>query len=401
MHDAIVVGSRCAGSPTAMLLARHGHRVLLVDRAVLPRDTLSTHFIHPPGIARLARWGLLDRVVASSCPPVSRTTLAVGDLTLTGSPTAIDGIAAAYAPRRTVLDRILLDGAIAAGVEVREGFAVQELLTEGDRVVGIRGGDGSGPPASERCRVVVGADGLHSLVARTVRPHIHDATPPLTCAYYAYWSGVPAGGLELHHGDRRLCITFPTNDGLTVVYVAWPHREFHRVRADLERSYLAALAQLPRLAERLLAGRREDRIRGTADLPNLFRRPHGPGWALAGDAGHHKDPNTAYGIMDAFRDAELLAEALDCGFSGRGDLTEALTDYERRRDGLAMPGYDLTCRLAALEPPPADTRQLFAALQGDQPQIDRFFGAHQGTVPVQEFFAPDNLRQITGGAAAR
>ncbi len=284
---------------------------------------------------------------------------------------------------------------------MREAFSVHDLLTEDGRVVGIRGAGGSGSPVSERCRVVVGADGLHSLVARTVRPDVHHAAPPLTCAYYAYWSGVAAGGLELHHGDHSLCITFPTNDGLTVVYVAWPHGEFHRVRADVEGSYLAAIARLPRLAERLRAGTREDRIRGTADLPNHFRRPHGPGWALAGDAGHHKDPNTAYGIMDAFRDAELLAEALDSGFSGREDLAEALAGYERRRDRLAMPGYELTCRLAALEPPPADTRQLLVALQGDQPQIDRFFGAHQGTVPIQDFFAPDNVRQIVAGAAVR
>jgi 2-polyprenyl-6-methoxyphenol hydroxylase-like FAD-dependent oxidoreductase len=401
MYDAIVIGSRCAGSPTAMLLARRGHRVLLVDRAILPRDTLSTHFIHPPGVACLARWGMLDQVVATGCPPVSHTTLALEDLTLTGSSPAIDGITASYAPRRTVLDRVLLDGAIAAGVEVREGFAVHDLLTDGDRVVGIRGSGGSGSPVSDRCRVVVGADGLHSLVARTVRPDIHHATSPLTCAYYSYWSGVVAGGLELHHADRRLGVCFPTNESLTVVYVAWPHHEFHHFRADVEGNYLATLAQLPRLAERLRGGRREDRIRGTADLPNLFRRPQGPGWALVGDAGHHKDPNTAYGIMDAFRDAELLVEALDAGFCGRRDLAQALREYERERDRLTMPRYELTCQLAALEPPAAEMQQLFRALQGDQPQIDRFFGAHQGTVPVREFFASDNLRQIVAAATAR
>ncbi|MDB5065402.1 MAG: oxidoreductase [Chloroflexi bacterium] len=401
MYDAIVIGSRCAGSPTAMLLAHRGHRVLLVDRAVLPRDTLSTHFIHPPGVACLARWGMLDQVVATGCPPVSHTTLAFEDLTLTGSSPAIDGITASYAPRRTVLDRVLLDGAIAAGVEVREGFAVQDLLTDGDRIVGIRGRGAFGSLISDRCQVVVGADGLHSLVARTVRPDIHHATSPLTCAYYSYWSGVPAAGLELHHADGRLGVCFPTNESLTVVYVAWPHREFHRFRADVEGNYLATLAQLPHLAERLRGGRREDLIRGTADLPNLFRRPHGPGWALVGDAGHHKDPNTAYGIMDAFRDAGLLVKALDAGFCGRRDLTEALAEYERERDRLAMPRYELTCQLAALEPPTAEMQQLFRALEGDQPQIDRFFGAHQGTVPIREFFASDNLRHIVAAAAAR
>ncbi|HSD78215.1 MAG TPA: FAD-dependent monooxygenase, partial [Solirubrobacteraceae bacterium] len=104
-YDAIVVGARCAGSPTAMLLARRGYRVLLVDRAAFPSDTMSTHLVHPPGVAALARWGLLDRLAATGCPPVERYSFDFGPVTIAGSPRPIDGIAHAYCPRRTILDR--------------------------------------------------------------------------------------------------------------------------------------------------------------------------------------------------------------------------------------------------------------------------------------------------------
>ena len=181
MYDAIVVGARCAGSPTAMLLARAGYRVLLVDRAGFPSDTLSTHYIHQPGVARLRRWGLLDRVVATGCPPARRMTFDVGPFALSGAPTPADGADAAYAPRRYLLDQILLEAASAAGAEVRERFSVGELLIEDGRVTGIRGRQAGGATVTERAAIVIGADGMRSRVARAVgapdlpraaRPHL-------------------------------------------------------------------------------------------------------------------------------------------------------------------------------------------------------------------------------------
>ena len=127
MYDVIVVGARCAGSPTAVLLARQGCRVLLADRATFPSDTMSGHFIHQPGVANLKRWGLLDRIVRTNCPPITRATFDLGDFALTGSPSPVDGVAEAYAPRRTVLDKILVDAAAEAGAEIREGFATEEI----------------------------------------------------------------------------------------------------------------------------------------------------------------------------------------------------------------------------------------------------------------------------------
>jgi flavin-dependent dehydrogenase len=394
MYDAIVVGARCAGSPTAMLLARKGYRVLLVDQAGFPSDTLSTHYIHQPGVARLKRWGLLDSVAASNCPPVRQQLFDVGPFALRGTPPPVDGVADGYAPRRTVLDQILVQAAAAAGAEVRERFTVNELLTDGERITGVRGHAVGGATVSEEARIVIGADGLHSRVARSVQAPTYDVRPTFTCAYYTYWSDFPVEGAELYPRTDRMLIASSTNDEQTLVIIYWPVADFHAVRADIEGNFLKALDLAPRLAERARTGRRSERFRGTADLRNFFRRPYGPGWALVGDAGYHKDPITAQGISDAFRDAELLAAAIDDGFAERQSLPEALTGYERQRNEAAMPIFDLTCQLASLQPPPPEMQQLFGALRHNQEQTDRFFGTIAGTVSVPDFFAPENLGQI-------
>jgi flavin-dependent dehydrogenase len=401
IYDAIVIGARCAGSPTAMLLARKDYRVLLLDRAQFPSDTLSTHYIHQPGVARLKRWGILNKIAASNAPAIRRTSFDVGPFALEGTPPPADGIDEAYAPRRTVLDTILVEAAVAAGAELRQNFSVHELLTDGDRVVGIRGQETGGAAVSEQARIVIGADGAHSFVARTVKARLYNETPALSCAYYTYWSDVAADAAELYARPGRMIIAGPTNDGQVLTIVYWPNADFHRVRDDIEGHYWKALELTPGLAERLRAGRRSERFRGTADLPNFFRQAYGPGWALVGDAGYHKDPILAQGISDAFRDAELLADAVDAGLSGRGQLEEALASYQGQRDEAVGAIFGLTCQLARLEPPAAEMQQLFSALRTDQEQTNRFFGTFAGTVSVPEFFSPENLtRIIRAGAPA-
>src|SRR5581483_8530726 len=376
MYDAIIVGARCAGAPTALLLARRGHRVLLVDRAEFPSDTLSTHYIHQPGIASLERWGLLGQLGAAGCRPAGSLTFDVGPFALSGSPPPAGSTARAYAPRRTVLDAILVEAAAAAGAEVRTRFQVDELAFDDGAVVGIRSGD-----IVERARVVVGADGRHSFVARAVRAPTYDERRGLACAYYTYWGGADGGDVELYPRDGRMVMGgAQTNDGLRVVIVFWPKEEFHAVRADVERSFLDALALAPPLAERLAAGERAERFYGIGDLPFYYRKPFGPGWALVGDAGYHKDPISAEGITDAFRDAELLAAALAAGFAGDRALDDALAGYERARNEASRPLYELTYDLAALAPPSPEQQALFAALRTDQEQTNRFFGTIAGTV---------------------
>ncbi len=400
MYDAIVVGARCAGSPTAMLLARKGYRVLLVDKAAFPSDTLSVHYIHQPGVSCLKRWGLLDRVVASNCPPVRRQCLDVGPFALEGTPPPVDGVAEGYAPRRTILDKMLVDAAAEAGAEVRERFTVDEIVTDGERVTGVRGHAAGGAVVTEEARIVVGADGLHSHVARAVDAPTYEARPVFTCAYYSYWSDLPVQGAELYTRPGRMIVAGPTNDGQTLVIVYWPIAAFHEVRTDIERHFLESLDLAPGLAERARAGSRAERFRGTADQQNFYRRPYGPGWALVGDAGYHKDPITAQGITDAFRDAELLAEAIDDGYSGRQPMDEAFAGYERRRNEATRALYELTCQFAALQPPPPEMQHLLGALRGNQEQTDRFIGTVVGTVPIPEFFAPENIGQIMGMAVA-
>ncbi|MGH8719667.1 MAG: NAD(P)/FAD-dependent oxidoreductase [Burkholderiales bacterium] len=218
MYDAIVVGARCAGSPVAMLLARRGWSVLLVDKNTFPSDTMSTHFIHPTGIACLKRWGLLEKVIESNCPPVSKWMIDFGSVTLTGPP-PIDGVAEAYCPRRVVLDEILARAAQRAGAELREGFTVREVLME--QVVGVRGETRGGASLVEHARIVIGADGLRSVVAHAVNAPIYEERPDLCCACYTYWDDVPLEGAEFYVRDGRVALAFPTHDGLVCTFVEW------------------------------------------------------------------------------------------------------------------------------------------------------------------------------------
>ena len=395
MHDVIVIGARCAGSATAMLLARKGYRVCAIDKATFPSDTMSTLLVFPVGMDCLERWGLADRVRASGCPSLRSWIMAFGDLSLAGFPWSPHGIQETLAPRRTVLDKILVDAAASAGAEVREGFVFEGVLRDGDAVVGIRGRSQSGGACEERARVVIGADGMRSGFAAAVGAEKVVERPALTCCYYSFFSGLRATRVEMHVGVGRSGVVVPTNDGNALVSVQWSHGQFHEVRSDIEEHHRKALAELsPELGERMRAARREERFVGTADLQNFFRRSQGPGWALVGDAAYHKDPITAQGISDSFRYAELLADAVDEGLSRRRPLSEALGDYERRRTESAMPLFEWACRTAEFRAPSGKTRDLIGALQSNAEDTSRMMGLTAGTVLARDFFQADNIARI-------
>jgi flavin-dependent dehydrogenase len=395
-YDAIVVGARCAGSPTAMLLARKGYKVLVVDRATFPSDTLSTHVVHPPGVASLRRWGLLDRVTATGCPPIHTYAFDFGPFTISGAP-GTDETPVAYGPRRTVLDKLLVDAAAEAGAEVREGFTVEEVLTEDGRVTGVRGHGRRGGTVTDHARVVVGADGRHSLVARAVRPEQYHEKPQLLAGYYTYWSGLPMEGrFETWVRPDRGFAAWPTNDDLTVVICGWPFAEFEANKNDIEGNYLKMLELAPEFDDRVRAATREGRYAGTAVL-NYFRKPFGPGWALVGDAGYNKDFITGHGIHDAFRDAELCATALDEAFSGARPVETAMGDYQATRDHQVLPMYEFTTQLATLEPPPPDLQQLLGAVHGNQEAMDGFARVSAGVTSPAEFFSEENVGRILAG----
>ncbi len=395
MYDAIVIGARCAGSPTAMLLARKGYRVLLLDKAGFPSDTLSTHIVWPHGAELLNRWGLLDRLAATGCPPIARRMIFdLGPFALRGAVTDANAGRGGFCPRRTVLDKLLVDAAAAAGAELRERVAVEELTWDGNRVCGIKARTAAGASLAERARVVIGADGVHSLVARAVHAREYDVKPPIATYYYSYYSGYQADDIEQYVRPQQGAGFFPTHDGLTLVAGVWPNRKFPSIREDIEGHFRKLHESAPSAAERLRRAQRVDKWFGTAGVANYFRKPYGSGWALVGDAGYDKDPLTAQGISDAFVDAESLSVALDEAWCERRSFDDSLHDHHSRRDRRVKPMYDFTCQLALLEPPPPHLQELFAALNGNQQATNDFYAALTGAVPLPTFMNPENVARI-------
>ncbi|ADD40860.1 NAD(P)/FAD-dependent oxidoreductase [Stackebrandtia nassauensis] len=395
MFDAIVVGARCAGSPTAMLLARAGHRVLLLDRAAFPSDTLSTHLIHQPGVAALDRWGLLDKLRDTGCPPLEKAVYEVADVRLEGCSRGVDGHRAAYSPRRHILDAILVDAAVAAGAELRQNCRITGLLRDEDgRVTGVSGVH-QGRRFTERARLVIGADGMRSSVARLIKAPYTATDPKLTCAYYSYWADVPAD-LELYEQPGSWVAAVPTHDA-TLVLTYFPQQCFRQVRADASRAHLDRVKDTaPQLFERLRGKKRLERLRGTGDQRNFIRQATGPGWALVGDAGHHKDSITARGISDAFFQAEALVRNIAEPLTEDPDLLDkALRRYARERDGALTPGYESTLTVARLEPPHAERLAVLRAVQSDPELTSIYFDMVAGIAGPSALLTPRLYELLT------
>lgn len=389
-YDAIVVGARCGGAPTAMLLARQGHRVLLVDRSTFPSDTMSTLVIQPHGVAALKRWGLYDEIAATGCPPIEHYVFDFGPAVVSGQPRPVEGIAHAIAPRRLLLDKILVDAAAAAGADVREGFTVDELLVENGTVVGISGHVDGGVDVIERARVVIGADGYNSRVARAVDAERYHEKPVLENAFYTFWSGLDVDAFTTVIRGTRAWAAIPTNDDLTLLLVGCPFAEAADFRRDVESNYLAALALEPEWAARVAGATRQERFVG-GGVPNFFRKPFGPGWILVGDAGYTKDPITAQGIANAFLDAERVSSALARVWSGIDTFGDAMARCHAERDDSVLPMYEFTTQLATFEPPPPEMQELLGAIVGNQPAMDAFVSLNSGTMSPIEFFDPVHL----------
>jgi 2-polyprenyl-6-methoxyphenol hydroxylase-like FAD-dependent oxidoreductase len=232
---------------------------------------------------------------------------------------------------------------------------------------------------------------LHSTVARKVAAPAYRIEPPLTAVYYSYWSGISKLGASFHSRPGRLILTWPTNDDLMCIYVGWAQQEFRHVRKDVEGSFDSALKLVPGLHAAVTSGRREQRFVGTGDLPNLYRQSAGPGWALAGDAGHHKDPATGMGISDAFLAAELLADAIHEGLAGHRPMDEALAGYHRRRDLLTASGFELTLATARLKPLSARHEAIYRAAENQPDLSSQVFGVLGGSIPIADVFSDRNV----------
>jgi flavin-dependent dehydrogenase len=355
-HDVVVVGARVAGSATALLLARLGHDVAVVDQASFPSDTLSTHSIARSGVVQLLRWGLLDAVLDSGAPAIRQVTFNAGGQTVSRTIKHKAGVDLVVAPRRYVLDNILATAAVRAGAQLRLGVTVTGVQRDGHgRVVGVSGHDHTGAPVELGARYVVGADGLRSQVARSVGAAVNEAGRAGGAAQYAYYAGIPWSGFEFFVAERSFAGVFPTHDGQACIWVCTPSADAKAVRRRTG-SRVEAFDQLlersaPPLAERLRQARRTSPVQGMLRQPNQLRQAFGPGWALVGDAGYYRDAITAYGISDAFRDAELLAIALDQALGAEAEET-ALAAYQQQRDQALREIFEITCRLAAYPPVP-------------------------------------------------
>jgi flavin-dependent dehydrogenase len=300
-----------------------------------------------------------------------------------------------------VLDALLVDAASAAGAEVRQGFTVTDVVIEDGRVTGIRGHRKGGSTITERARVVVGADGHHSLVARSVKPEQYGGKPELQVSYYTYVSGLPMDGrYEVYLRPDRGFAAWATNDDLTVVIGGWPRSELAANRAHIEDSFLATLALVPDFAARFHAAEREARFVGMS-VANFLRKPFGPGWALVGDAGYTKDFITGLGISDAFRDADLCVTALDQAASGARPFDDAMGVYQSERDRWSLPFYEFTAQLATLQPLPPELEQVLGAVHGDQDAMDAFARVGGAVTSPADFFSEQNVRRLLAGAGDR
>ena len=341
--DAVVVGARCAGAATAMLLARAGARVVLVDKGLHGTDTLSTHALMRGGVLQLHRWGILPSIVAAGTPAVRSTTFSYSEHDVVVPIEPRSGVDGLYAPRRALLDRTLVDAAEASGAEVRYGVRVDDVIVDDrGRVCGITALVG-GVHQRIEADIVIGADGLHSTIAQRVGAARVVEGRHATGVLYSYWENLPIDGYYWRFRQTGSIGAIPTNDGATCVFASVPSQRFpSEIQHDPASAYRRLIRDISPLFEaRLYGARRVEPVRGFGGLPGFIKQSAGPGWALVGDAGYFKDPLTAHGITDALRDAELLARAIACG------TTTALAEYETTRHDLSRRLFELTDDIAS------------------------------------------------------
>lgn len=342
--DAVVVGARCAGAATAMLLARAGARVLIVDKGAYGTDVLSTHALMRGAVLQLGRWGLLPEIIAAGTPPIRSTSFFYTDSDVTVPIEPRYGIDALYAPRRALLDRVLVDAAVRSGADIRYGVRVDDVIKDArGRVTGIsafaRGGR-----TQIAADVVIGADGLYSTIARRVGAPIEVEGRHSTAVLYSYWQGLPDDAYRWWFRQGMSMGAIPTNNRATCLFASVPSGSFRDVvRRGVEDAYGRLIRSVaPEFAEHMRRASRVEPVRGFEGHPSFIKRGCGPGWALVGDAGYFKDPLTAHGITDALRDAELLARAVIL------DTSSSYAEYETTRHDLSRKLFEATDAIASL-----------------------------------------------------
>jgi len=408
MQDVVIVGARCAGAATALLLARKGHRVLLVDRDTFPSDVLSTHFLWPRGASYLNRWGLWDRVRAHT-PVATELEVQLEDVRLRGTiPLATiaerlqrlhgsaEGAIDEYASiRRRHLDRWLVEAAAAAGAEVRTGVDATELVLDGDRVAGVKTRSPAGVESVERARFVVGADGRRSMVARSLGLVEEDVHPRCTFAYWAYYRDLGGIGARLVRKGRLGLAVAPTNDGVHLVLAYGPVEWFASFKTNADAHYRKIVQMLaPDVAAAMSESGREGRLLGTADQAAFTRKASGDGFVLVGDAACFKDQCTASGMTHAFRDAELAAHALHQALAGETPDAIAVAGYARKHYLDNADYFQFVCMQAEMNPARPEELEIVRALADDSRELGRYLSMFGDAYPVRSFFSRRNLRAL-------
>ena len=351
--DVLVVGARVAGSILAAHLGDAGRRVLVVDRARFPSETISTHFFRGEWcVAALDRLGILDEVLRTGAPPLVRefNVDAVDGTVSIDAPQDPGSIGYGLSVRRVTLDAILVERARRAPtVAVLEGTAMHELVREGDRVCGSTIAS-DGMERSVRARVVVGADGHASRVARSVDAPILHQIPASRAMYYRYFRGMegpdgPPDAPEFSAGDDDLAYVFPSDEGIACVAISVNLGVYGQIRRRTQQGFDERLRMHPFIAARAFEAEPIGRLWGCGPRDALVRRAAGPGWALVGDASMYQDPWSGEGMDHASTHAMFLAEAIDDLLAGRVSETDAWAAYARRRDEHALQGWRATGEL--------------------------------------------------------
>jgi len=346
-YDAVIVGARCAGAATGMLLAAAGLRVLVFDKARYGSDTLSTHALMRPAVLLLKRWGLVDKLEHTGTPRIERTTFRYAD-DFGIEEVAVDikprnGVDALYAPRRTALDRVLVDAAREAGAEVRHGVQMVDLIRSAEgRVTGVRVRTQEGETQDVHAGIVIGADGRRSGVARLTGSTPYVVGQHTTTTAYGYFRDLPIDGNRWYYRPGMGAGVIPTNDRQTLIFASVSQNFAQGSAADRAAAFYQVIAEsAPDIGARVSHEQLVSKLYFFAGMRGFLRQPWGDGWALVGDAGYMTDPITAHGITNALRDAELLSRAI---IGGTG-----LAEYQTSRDDLSLKFFEISDRVASLD----------------------------------------------------
>lgn len=408
-YDVIVVGGSASGAPTAMLLAKQGHKVLMVEKSVFPRDVNSTHFIWPRGMSYLNRWGLADQIT-SKTPYFNNLEINIEGISLYGSvPSSLikqrfkklhgsdEGIVDYYAaPRRYLLDSVLMEGARNAGVDVREGTQVKELLFEDGKVVGVTGSASNGKPFEARAKIVVGADGRMSKFVKHVNAKTTLLKEKSTFAYYGYYSGIDKDELAIHKRGRVGTAIFPTMENKHLVLVYGPTSWWDDFRTHAEENLLKTYEYCaPDVAKLIKNATLVEPFKGMGSMPAFHRENWGDGWVLVGDAGSFKDQWSAMGITHSFRDAELLAQNLNNYLAGECSLSHALKHYADVREADYNEYFDMVCAGAEMNPYDKDTLTFLYKIKDNPQLVNQFMAKIGDTLPLNEGDSPAENSALT------